>query len=452
MKLTRMALGVVAAAGLGLGSVACTSAPPDNSPVPPANSASVQPEEAEPVHLEFYSLAWQPPSIEANKRIIEQWNSQHPKIQVEYVQGDWGSVADVLTTGFEAGTAPDLFQFWDGGLQAYAVRGNLLNLEGLLSEGFVADIRQDAWENVSFDRAKGVWGVPFLQEPTLVFANKRLLDEAGVAVPSADQPWTWDQYAEVAKSLTVDSDGDGNPETWGAAIPLLEGGTDRTISLGLSFGAQYFNDAGTELVWGSAEQEIPQRLHALMYRDRSMSTDVLGLGPADIIPPFFEGQYATIFGGTFIRQQFTEGAPEGFEWVTIPPLMGTSQNQSNVAQTVSIVAGTEHPKEAVEFLEYLLSPENQVQLALGDWLTPTSIAAGQSPELSDPAIGWDVSIAASEHLVQSNHQRAAGYDEWASKVANQAFTEFYADQITIDQLRDRLVADGNPVLERAATR
>jgi hypothetical protein len=46
------------------------------------------------IKLRFQSLAWQKESVDANRQLVEEWNEDHPDIQVEYVQGSWDSVHD----------------------------------------------------------------------------------------------------------------------------------------------------------------------------------------------------------------------------------------------------------------------------------------------------------------------------------------------------------------------
>jgi ABC-type glycerol-3-phosphate transport system substrate-binding protein len=401
------------------------------------------------VKLTYETLAWQTTSIQANKDIVAEWNEAHPDIQVEYIQGDWGSIGDQLTTSFTGGKAPDVFHYYDTPLQNYAKQGYLLDLSSYLSDDFVKDIRETAWDNVTFPGIDGVWGVPFLQEPTIIIANKALLDAAGIEVPAPDDPWTWDEFQDIAKTLTVDADGDGTPEQYGAAMPLAGGGSSRIIPLGPSFGARYFNDEGTALEWGDAEAEIPTRVHDMLHIDKSMSMDVLGLTPPDLMPAFFDGQYATIMVGSYVRQQVVEGAPEGFEWVAIPTLQGDTREQSNGAQTISISQQTAYPEEATQFLEFLLNPENQARLAAGDWETPTSIGAGEILAAQE-GLGWEATLASTVDMVKAGFQSVAGYDEWMSQVGDPAFGDYFAGNITIEQMVDRLKSEGDPILERVA--
>ncbi len=409
-----------------------------------AAGCSTSEPESGPVTLTFEALAWQSTSIEANKAIVAEWNAQNPDVQVEYLQGDWGSIRDELTTAFEGGKGPDLFHYYDTGIQPFAERGNLLDLSQYLSDDFIASIREEAWPNVSFRGLDGVWGVPFLQEPILVFANATKLAEAGIAPPTVDDPWTWDEYQEISRQLT-------SGDTYGAAMPLLNR-ADLVIGLGHSFGANYFTEDGRALEWGSAEEEVPKRVHSMLYDDQSMPLEVLGLGPEDVVPGFLSGRFATVFGGSYLRQQFEEGKSEGFEWIAVPTLVGVDQSTPNGAQTISISAQTEHPEEAAQFLEFLLNGQNQARLAVGDWLAPTSIDAADAPEFQDASLGWDVTIASSANLEQARYQQVPGWDEWAERVGHAGFIAYFANEITLDELVERFETEGNPVLERAADR
>lgn len=56
---------------------------------------------------------------------------------------------------------------------------------------------------------------------TIIY-NKNLIEEAGLDDPRElyyKGEWTWDKFLEYARELTYDTDGDGNPDVFGASIP-----------------------------------------------------------------------------------------------------------------------------------------------------------------------------------------------------------------------------------------
>jgi multiple sugar transport system substrate-binding protein len=57
------------------------------------------------------------------------------------------------------------------------------------------------------------YGLPWIAQPVVVYYNRALFEAAGVEEPQ--EGWTWDDFVEKAKALTIDTDGDGNVDQWG---------------------------------------------------------------------------------------------------------------------------------------------------------------------------------------------------------------------------------------------
>lgn len=399
----------------------------------------------EPVKLDFLSLAWQKESVAANKQIVDEWNKANPNIQVTYVQGSWDNVNDQLVTQFAGGTAPDVIHNDSPALAGFASDGYLLDLKDKLPAELKSDIPQAAWDTVTFDDGKGaqgVYGVPFLQESQVIIANKKLLDASGVRVPTADQPWTWDEFSAAAKKMTKGG-------TYGVAW-AMKSPVNKTLNLALNFGGTFFQTSGgkTTVKVGPEEREVLQRIHDQLYKDKSADPGALGQGTADPLPAFYDGKFAMLPAGVYLRQQVAEQAPEGFEWVTLPGPTGTSAQQGAVSQTLSISQDSEHVDEAMKFIAFFLNGANQAKLAKGDWLLPTSQKAADDPAMTTKENGWDVATASAKNLVVAPFLKVKGFDEWKTKVATPVLQQYFGNKITIDDAAAKLVEDGNEVLER----
>lgn len=392
-----------------------------------------------PVKLRFLSLAWQKESLQANKDLVAQWNKDHPDIQVEYVQGDWNSVHDQLLTSFEGGDAPDIFQYESAAIGEFSKQGYLADVSTLVSDDLKKQISQGVWDTVTFDGK--ATGVPFLLESQVVIANKKLLDAAGIAVPSADGGWTWDEFQANAKKLTAAG-------KYGVAW-ALKSPTNRVMNLALNYDGKFFYDNGgkTELKVGDAEKAVPQRIHDMLYVDKSAAPEALGMSGTDTLPGFFAGKYAMIPGSVSLRQQMVEQAPAGFEWVTLPPIKGTSANQAANPQTLSVSADSKYQKQAGQFLDFFLNPANMATLAKGDWLVPTGEQANQElVKQTEGKQGWDVAADSAADLTAAPFQKVDGYPEWKTKYATPALQQYFANKISIDQLGTQLVDGGKQVL------
>lgn len=392
--------------------------------------------------LSFQSLAWQKESVDANKQLVREWNETHPDIHVTYVQGSWDTVHDQLLTSFEGDEAPDVIHDASDDLADFAYGGYLADLRTLLPDRLTADIPQQSWRTTTF--GDGVYGVPFLQEPRVLIANTRILKESGVRVPTPDSPWSWAEFRQVTKELT----GKGR---YGVAWPLKEP-VSVTLNLGLSADGRLFHrgaDGKVTIRSQKGDRVVPDTIRDQVETDRSAARTALGMGGSDTLPGFFGGKYAMVPLGFSYRQQVAEQAPEGFEWRVLPAPAGSGGLAQGVSpQTLSVSQASPHKKEAARFIDFLLRPRNMVRLAKGDWMLPTGTEALADPALHTDKDGWATGVAVAKALRPAPAQSVRGYPEWKDKVATPALQEYYSGAIGTEELRKRLVDDGNRVLAR----
>ncbi len=390
------------------------------------------------IHLKYESLAWQTDSVKANKALVAEWNKTHPKIQVSYVQGSWDNIHDQLVTSFEGGDAPDIVADAADDIVGFAQQGYLYDMKGKLPAALQSDIPARSWAMTTF--GKGVYGIPFLQEPRMVMANATLLRKAGIALPTADHPWTWDQFDAAARKLTHGSD---YGVAWAMKSPVSV-----TLNLSMGFGGDYLHASGKGAVatFGAGEQAVPRHIHDEVNVDHSAAPQALGMSGSDALPGFFAGKYAMLPLGMSYRQQVAQQAPKGFDWVALPAPAGTTAQQGVSPQTLSVSATSPNAKQSLEFLAFLLDPAHQVELAKGDWMLPTSTAAAKDPALNVATDGWRTGTGMQKNLVAEPAQSFSGYPEWENKIATPAFQQYYSGKITLAQLGDKLVKDGNSVL------
>jgi multiple sugar transport system substrate-binding protein len=390
-------------------------------------------------NLRFVSLAWQPQAIASVRQLVDEWNAQHPDIQVEYQQVDWGSIHDFLITSFETGAVPDIFHYESTQILDFGRRGYLADLGLWLSDDMKNDVAEGAWATVTDDRER-VWGVPFLWESLIILYNQDLFEQAGVQAPTIDDPWTWDELQAAAEQLTSDTDGDGDIDQYGAAFGL-RAPVNRILNLSLGFGGEYFYRDGDD--WtvrvGEGEKQLLNIVMDMMYESETASLDGVGLSGPELFPGFYEGKYAMLPGiGVWARQQIVESGPADFNWGVLPPVMGESQRQGSATQTLSIPAASSNKEAAAQFLEFFLNSENMAALAQGDWLFPTRESSFDLPEFQTEEAGWNVATESARYLDLANWQFVPAFNEWKSRVATPTFQELFANRITVDQAARQL--------------
>jgi ABC-type glycerol-3-phosphate transport system substrate-binding protein len=396
--------------------------------------------------LDYLSLAWQKESIEVNKALVAEWNKANPRsAQVRYVQGSWDNVHDQLLTSFEGGAAPDIIHDEANDLTDFAHGGYLADLGDLLPDSLKKQIPDASWDMVSF--AGGVYGVPFLQEPRVLIANRELLEKSGARMPTAQRPWSWAEFEDVARELT-------RGRTYGVAWSMKEP-VNQSVNLALTTGGAIFHrEGGKDVIrFDRADSHVVELIHRQVHEDRTAAQSTLGMAGSDTLPGFFAGRYAIVPLNFSFRQQVQQQAPGGFEWVTLPMPAGSGapgggQLQGVSPQTLSISQDTKRKKTAMAFIAFMTRPRHMARLAEGDWLVPTGRDALREPALNTGEHGWSTGLRIASDLRASPVLGVRGYPEWKDKVATPALQEYYGGSISLSTLRDKLVEDGNRILAR----
>ncbi|MGA6159991.1 extracellular solute-binding protein [Stenotrophomonas sp. NPDC087984] len=404
------------------------------------------------VTLDYLSLAWQKESIEANKKLVAQFNKTHKDVQVKYVQGTWDSIHDQLLTSFEGGEAPDIIHDEAADLTDFAYGGYLADMTKLLPADLKQDIPKSSWDMVSMNG--GIYGVPFLQEPRMIIANKKLLKAAGVRTPTPDKPWTWDEFEDISKKLTKDKNGDGRTDQYGVAWGMNEP-VNQSVNLSLSTGGEIFTkdttDDGTKnkVHYGPDETAVAQLINRQVNKDHTSPKSSLSMKSSDTLPGFFAGRYAMVPLNFSFRQQVSQQAPDDFDWEVLPMPAGKASMAQGVSpQTLSISKDSKHKKAAMEFIAYMSQPGHMAELAKGDWLLPTSKEAMKDPAINRKKYGWSAGAAVAKSLKPSPMLGVRGYTEWSDKIATPAYQRFYNGDTDLEGLRKSLVEDGQRVLNR----
>lgn len=399
--------------------------------------------------LRFVSLAWQESAIATNRSIVEEWNRQHPEMPVEYIQGTWDSAHDYLVTAFETGDVPDIFHYESGIIVDYAMRGYLTDLSPYIPGEMKRDVLDVAWATVTRPNGE-VSGIPFLIESLVVLYNKSLFEKAGIVPPTSEQPWTWDDLRAAAKRLTIDEDNDGIPEQYGAGFGLRNS-ANIIMNTSVSFGGSYFKKENGQYVVTvrDEEKELLQHIVSMLYIDRSASPSSVGQTGTGMIPGFISGRYAMLIGiGAWARQQVLENGKGALRWGVLPLVKARTTYYGASTQTLSVPKKSRHPKEAMMFINFMLSSKNTARLAMNDWMIPARTSCLAMPEFKDSLGGWDVTCAMVPSLHVGSWLGAPGYVEWKSRIANPVLQELFAGRMSVDDAAQRIERESNVVLSR----
>ena len=119
-----------------------------------------------------------------------------------------------------------IYSIWDReSVQQFVENGYIENIQPILTElGISTDdlVAQEALNSYRYDGSKvGTGDLYALPKDASVFAyayNKDLFDKEGIPYPDPENPYTYDEFVEVCKQFTKDTDGDGEIDQWGCGL------------------------------------------------------------------------------------------------------------------------------------------------------------------------------------------------------------------------------------------
>ncbi|MGO1465559.1 MULTISPECIES: ABC transporter substrate-binding protein [unclassified Brachybacterium] len=381
----RHMLGGVGLAGLGMAAAsACTQRPSDGGGGGGASDLSL-------------GVCWwgsedrDAATLEALDVITEQkgWS-----FTTDY--GDWGSYWDKLTTQLSGGTAPDIVSMNPTPeIVDFSQRGALLPLDDLV--GGPLDISALSEEEQAAGKVGDeLYGVTLATSCPALIYNKTKLDELGLTVPDS---WTWEEFAEFAKSIYDASDG----ELYGAQDSTASQALDSwAIQKGLPgiYDAEKIALSEDDFVeWFEYWDDLRQ--------DGGCVTAEINAADDGSHPnnPVVQGDAAIGMGFNISADVWAGLMEDELAFAPIPTDSDEfTGNYLGGAALFSINAETEHPDECAEFISLFISdpevskvlgftrgmPNETALSALGDELEPaqqaladysTTVAEGQ---LSDP--------------------------------------------------------------------
>ena len=294
---------------------------------------------------------------ETLKKMIEIFEQKNPDINIDVQLTGYTDYFTKLATQVGGGNAPDVFEMNMENFLSYMLRGACADLtelgitRGNYSEGTLA---------AASDGGK-LYAVPMSFSTCVLFYNKALFDQAGVAYPTDD--WTWaDAQAAAEKIAALGED------IWGYFQPITYNEFYKSIK---GNGGSLLNADYTAFTVNTPENA--EVLDAMIKRVRGEhhvmpnAEEMAGRGDWDL---FTEGKLGMLVTGIWGFSTFTEKCK--FDWdIVVEP--GYKDKATFFFANVNCVSPDSAKKEAAaKFIDAMGSDPDIVQLRLGaNWELPT---------------------------------------------------------------------------------
>jgi multiple sugar transport system substrate-binding protein len=247
----------------------------------------------------------------------------------------------VLQTALAGNEAPDLF-WLDQGSMTWAYDGVLLPIDDYLANddrptADPSDYFPGVWDTGLIDGKS--YGLPWIAQPVVVFYNKDIFDEMGVAYPTPD--WTWDDFKQIAMDLT-------NEDHYG--FTMTEGWPPPEIWV-WSYGGRLVSEDLTQAPIDSPEVIAGIDMWASMIWNPECCVPQEIIAEEGFEAMMRAGRVAMFMGGA---ADDYERSTEGTVGVSMVPKGPAGENVTNAwTAFTAINVDTEHPDEAYDAMVLL---------------------------------------------------------------------------------------------------
>ena len=353
----------------------------------PTPTAATKPAEKVPspgvVEIRFMNRGGKA-AFDIHDQVVAAFTKATPNVKVKVepvLEGAWDQK---LLTAIASGTEPDTVMNGFGSWQAFAKRGQLLDISDYVKR----DVKLDDFLPIANQSEiyKGkFYSWHYNGGPMALFYNKEAFDKD--KIPHPDANWTWAKYWEVAKKLTIDRAGKRPGETGFDPRRVQQYGT---LSLTGSWyiyvwqkGAEVFTkDKDRILLDDPKVLDTIQELADLVVKD--------GIWPNPLYPEVAPSDFVTgrVAMGLQGYWMVARAVPAKFAWDVAPMPKSEWVNKRvgfGYYSGNSVLKSTKHPEESWLLLRFFGGEPGQKIMGEGGLTYPAvlSVARDFKPKLPE---------------------------------------------------------------------
>jgi multiple sugar transport system substrate-binding protein len=402
------------------------------------------------------------PAENGPQAVVDAYNelNKDRNVKIEYyryVNDDNGNIA--LDTALMAGEKMDMFiSYTHARRNSRALSGRVMDITEIcknLDIELIRDFGTLAQGNIIDGK---IYSIPTMKFMNVMIFNKKILDEAGIPVPTIET--TWDDMRTIAQKLTRNN-------TYGFFLnPQDDFYSHHFYSTKQEYAVPYMNADGKSSAWASNPdfRAAFRRIYDMMYTDKSImdwgtmiAENVTEGNKQDIM--FFNGQIAATGSGTHVIRNLinTEVYPHNFVTAFAPIPRASSDQEKYYASVeandhISININCEYPEEAVRYIKWYYTEGYDPMIKNGrlplyrnyDADRAFSIMIGDHADLIDAESFKNTVFGNYEYfnLPDPDRNRAV-----IARIVREEVESYFLNQTNLDQLINNLETRTNEALQ-----
>ncbi|MGG0823334.1 sugar ABC transporter substrate-binding protein [Paenibacillus turicensis] len=318
----------------------------------------------------------------AYKNVVKKFEDDHPGVKVKIIVTAADQYATKLKAAITGNKMPDVFYFESGDLKAYVNSGILLNLTPYLEKNEKVDL-DNIWKyGIDLYRYDGnmagqgdIYGMPKDVGPFALGYNKTMFEKEGIPLPDKDKPMTWDEFVDINKKLTKDTNGDGKPDQYGSGFNV----NWALQSFVWSNGADWIDETKTKVTIDDPKFAEALQYFADLQNVHKVTPSIEDSQTLDTYQRWMKGEMGFFPVGPWDMSTY-ETLP--FDYDLIPYPAGSTGKSATWTGSLGIGVSSKSkaPEEAVELVNYLTASREGMEQLVN--------AKVQIPNLIDMAKEW----------------------------------------------------------------
>ncbi len=294
--------------------------------------------------IRYFNFSSDPDHVEDLATIVAAFEAEHPDIKVEVSSAPFADYFTLLQADFAGGKPADVIELNYENFVSYAANGVLADVSSYLSAD--APYYPRALEAFQYNGQQ--LALPETFSTVLLFYNKDLFDQAGIAYPTPE--WTWDDAMTAAKAIRALGD-----DIWGIYSPIQFWEFYKKAAQN---DCAFFNADQTESTINS-EACVGALDTMLSFVNEDVMPDTAELAGVANEDLFSQGKLGMDVIGIWMFAAFKD-AP--FAWdVQLEPAM-LHQGHHFFSNGVAVTADSKYPEAAAAWAQYLTASETAAKL------------------------------------------------------------------------------------------
>jgi multiple sugar transport system substrate-binding protein len=309
---------------------------------------------AEDITLEFQQWWGVELPDGALQEIVDEF-TEETGINIELLSNPYADTKTQIAAGAATSTMADVVGLDGSWVYDFAKQGAITNLTELME----ADGYDDSQLSDQIQWEGNTYMIPVVNFAYPLYVNLDILEEAGVS----EIPTTWSEFLDALEAIKT------NTDKAGYAIPLnteAPNGIQNQFSSWLWASGGALMEDGKPALTGNEKLADVVELFSTMKENGYLSDGAEAMKEQDMVNEFENGRLAFMVDGiSHLTTIKTESPDLNFTYAAMPVQDGyEGESGMDVANWgIGIAENCEHKEEAMQFVEYLMSPEVNAKLA-----------------------------------------------------------------------------------------